>query len=116
VVGNSVLGTSLALDVDTSVDSTNATITDTNSLNNPVISPKASACYSCHSSDEAKNHMIQTGGAVFSTVVTQPDGTVTGSLTQADVMSGTVVFETCDGCHDSGAMEPVDTVHLGATN
>ncbi len=116
VVGNSILGTSLALDVDTSVDSTNATITDTNSLNNPVISPKASACYSCHSSDEAKNHMIQTGGAVFSTVVTQPDGTVTGSLTQADVMSGTVVFETCDGCHDSGAMEPVDTVHLGATN
>jgi OmcA/MtrC family decaheme c-type cytochrome len=116
VVGSSVLGTSLALDVDTSVDSTNATITDTNSLDNPVITPKASACYSCHSSDEAMTHMIQEGGAAFSTVVTQPDGTVTGSVTQGAVMNGTAGLETCDACHDTGAFEPVDVVHLGTAN
>jgi OmcA/MtrC family decaheme c-type cytochrome len=99
VVGSSILGTSVTYDVDTSVDSTDATVTDTNALDNLVISPKASACYSCHASEEAKNHMIQIGGAAF------------GTVTQGDVMSGAKVFETCDACHQSGAMEPVDAVH-----
>jgi OmcA/MtrC family decaheme c-type cytochrome len=98
VVGSSVLGTAVTYDGDTT---TSPAVIDPNALDNFVISPKASACYSCHASDEAKNHMAQVGGAAF------------GTVTQGDVMSGTQVFETCDACHQSGAMEPVDTVHLG---
>jgi OmcA/MtrC family decaheme c-type cytochrome len=98
VVGSSVLGTAVTYDGDTT---TSPAVIDPNALDNFVISPKASACYSCHASDEAKNHMIQLGGAAF------------GTVTQGDVMSGTKVFETCDACHQSGAMEPVDAVHLG---
>lgn len=104
IVGQSILGTSVTFAVDTSVDSTDATVTDTNALDNLVITPKASACSSCHTSDQAKTHMIEDGGARF------------GTVTQAEVMSGTVVLETCDGCHQSGAIRPVDTVHAGTTN
>ena len=56
---------------------TSPAVIDPNALDNLVISPKASACYSCHASDEAKNHMIQIGGAAF------------GTVTQGDLMSGT---------------------------
>ncbi len=101
VNSKSVLGTSLALDVDTSVDSTDATVIDTDALDNAVISPKASACYSCHSSDQAKSHMILTGGAAF------------GSVTQGALATGTAVLEKCDGCHLQGAMAPVDVLNLG---
>jgi OmcA/MtrC family decaheme c-type cytochrome len=86
VVGNSVLGTSLALDVDTSVDSTNATVTDTNALDNPVISPKAASCSACHDSLGAREHMVMLGGAAF------------GTKTQGDILAGNIA-ETCDACH-----------------
>jgi len=97
---NSVLGTSVTYAVNTSIDSTNATVTDIDASDNLVISPKASACASCHSSDSAKTHMANEGGAVF------------GTLTQGAFASG-AVFESCDGCHAAGAMLPVDSVHQG---
>lgn len=100
ILGKSILGTSVTFDVDTSVDSPDATVTDTDALDNLVITPKASSCSSCHTSAEAKAHMID-NGARF------------GTVTQANVLSGTFVLETCDGCHQSGAMQPVDTAHLG---
>jgi len=97
---NSVLGTSVTYAVNTSIDSTNATVTDIDASDNLVISPKASACASCHSSDSAKTHMTNEGGAVF------------GTLTQGAFASG-AVFESCDGCHAAGTMLPVDSVHQG---
>ena len=98
----STVGTSVTFDVDTSTDSTNATVTDTDASNNLVISPKASTCSSCHSSADAKAHMISQGGAAF------------GTVTQGQLAAGQV-FESCDGCHQPGGIEPVDTVHLGLT-
>jgi len=97
---SSVLGTSVTFDVDLSTNTTNATVTDTDASDNTVISPKASVCSSCHDTVDAKVHMTVTGGAAFGTV-TQDD------LTKAKV------FESCDGCHQPGAMRPVDGVHLG---
>ncbi len=99
----SLLGTSVTFAVDLSTDVTSgkgATVTDTDASDNTVISPKASACSSCHDTADAKVHMTVTGGAVF------------GTATQADLGRGRV-FETCDGCHQPGAMKPVDVVHLG---
>ncbi len=96
----SVLGTSVTFDVDLSTNTTNATVTDTDASDNTVISPKASVCSSCHDTADAKVHMTVTGGAAFGTA-TQDD------LTKAKV------FESCDGCHQPGAMMPVDGVHLG---
>jgi OmcA/MtrC family decaheme c-type cytochrome len=104
IQNKSVLGTSVTFDVDLSTNSTNATVTDTNALNNMIISPKASTCSSCHNSNDAKTHMMITGGAVF------------GSATQSDFVSGGKVLETCDGCHLPGGMAPVDILHLGRSN
>ena len=97
----STVGTSVTFDVDTSTDSTNATVTDTDASNNRVISPKASTCSSCHSSADAKAHMISQGGAAF------------GTVTQGQLAAGQV-FESCDGCHQPGGVKPVDSVHLGS--
>ena len=99
----SLLGTSVSFAVDLSKDATSgkgATVTDTDASDNTVISPKASACSSCHDTADAKIHMTVTGGATF------------GTATQADLGKGKV-FETCDGCHQPGAMMPVDGAHLG---
>lgn len=97
----STVGTSVTFNVDTSTDSTNATVTDTDASDNLVISPKASTCSSCHNSNDAKDHMIQTGGAAF------------GTVTQGQLASGQV-FESCDSCHQPGGLKPVDSVHLGS--
>jgi OmcA/MtrC family decaheme c-type cytochrome len=97
---NSVLGTSVTYAVDTSIDSTNAAVTDIDASDNLVVSPQASACASCHSSDNAKAHMANEGGAVF------------GTVTQGALAAG-AVFESCEGCHAPGAMRPVDSVHQG---
>lgn len=105
----SVLGTSVTYSVNLATNSTNASVTDTDASDNTVISPKASACSSCHTSATAKQHMNDTGGAAFST------GTYR-TATQADLASGTVVFEACDGCHLTGGQAPVDLFHLGTTN
>ncbi len=96
----STVGTSVTFDVDTSTDSTNATVTDTDASDNLVISPKASTCSSCHNSANAMTHMISQGGAAF------------GTVTQGQVAAGQV-FESCDGCHQPGGVKPVDAVHLG---
>ncbi len=101
-VNGSLLGTSVTFDVDTSTDSTNATVTDTDASDNLVISPKASTCSSCHDSAEAKSHMLDNGG-------------VFGTVTQGDLAAGKV-FEECDACHLPGAMAPVDSVHLSPPN
>jgi OmcA/MtrC family decaheme c-type cytochrome len=106
----SVLGTSVTFAVDTSANSTNAPVTDTNALDNLVISPKASVCSSCHDSNGAKAHMYSVGGAVLSSGTA--GGALFGSVTQAGLAAGQV-FEQCDGCHLPGAMKPVDTEHLG---
>lgn len=95
----SVIGTSVTYAVDTSIDSTDATVTDTDASDNLVISPKASTCSSCHTSTGAKTHMQVEGGAAF------------GTVTQGALATGTAVLELCDGCHLPGA--PVDTVHSG---
>lgn len=91
----SVVGTSVTFDVDAG-----GNVIDTDASNNLVISPKASTCSSCHDSDDAKNHMVQTGGAAF------------GTVTQGNLAAGQV-FESCDGCHQPGGEKPVDIVHLG---
>jgi len=93
-----VMGSSTALDVDLGKDSSNATITDTDPSNNPVISPRAAACSACHADDTAKNHMINVGGAVF------------GTVTQGELGAGKV-YEGCYGCHAPGGVAPVDVMH-----
>lgn len=95
----SIVGTSTTYDVNLAVDSSNASITDTDASNNLVITPRASACSSCHTSDAAKSHMVATGGASF------------GNVTQAGLASGTLLLESCDGCHMQGGMSPVDLRH-----
>jgi OmcA/MtrC family decaheme c-type cytochrome len=104
----SLLGTSVTYAVDLTKDSASAAITDTDASDNKVISPKASTCSSCHYSDDAKKHMNDTGGAAFST------GTYR-TATQSDIVGGSKVLETCDGCHLPGGMAPVDVLHLGTT-
>jgi hypothetical protein len=62
-----------------------------------VISPKASTCYSCHTSAAAKDHMVGVGGAQF------------GTVAQANL---DVRLESCDGCHStSSSLAPVDKAH-----
>jgi OmcA/MtrC family decaheme c-type cytochrome len=64
---------------------------------NPVISPKAASCTSCHDTIGVIQH-TQAGGAVF------------GDRTQGQFLSG-FVFESCDGCHAPGGFVGVDAVH-----
>lgn len=93
-----VSGTSVTYAVDLSKDSTSAQITDNDPWDNKVISPKASACSSCHTSASAKDHMIGVGGAAF------------GTATQADLAAGRVI-ETCNNCHAATAAIPVNVKH-----
>lgn len=93
-----IVGTSVTYAVDLSKDSTSAAITDTDPSDNKVISPRATVCSSCHTSDTAKNHMINVGGAVF------------GTATQADLAAGKV-NETCNNCHGPGNSIPLNAVH-----
>ncbi len=98
-----VMGTTMVYDVGVSNGTAIATTgtglasIDVTPANNGVISPKASACYGCHNSAGAKDHMIRAGGAQF------------GTVTQANL---NVQLEICDSCHKSGAtVAPVDIVH-----
>jgi OmcA/MtrC family decaheme c-type cytochrome len=114
----SVLGTSVIYDVGVSNGTTNLAATATSSTtltglysidvtpsDNWVISPKASTCYSCHSSKTdlvkdqlLRDHMIRDGGAQFGTV----------TLANLNLRQ-----ETCDNCHQasSSSLKPVDKVH-----
>ena len=106
----SVSGTSRTYDVDLSKASSSAAITDTDASDNAVISPKASSCSSCHDTDAAKAHMASEGSATFGGPLAS--GGVAGDrkVTQADLAAGRV-NETCDSCHASGSVAPVDTKH-----
>ncbi len=63
-----------------------------------VISPNASVCSSCHTSDVASQHMLQNGG----------DFTATKAETGALVSSG---VETCSLCHGPGRSSDVRDMH-----
>ena len=63
-----------------------------------VISPNSAVCSSCHTSDLARNHMVQNGGDF------EAGKTETGAL----VSSGT---ETCQLCHGPGASADVGVMH-----
>ena len=93
-----VNGTSVTYAVDLSKDSANAAIIDSDPSDNKIISPKASACSSCHTTEAAKTHMISVGGAVF------------GSATQADLAAGKV-NETCGNCHAPTGIVPMAAAH-----
>jgi len=93
-----VVGTSVTYAVDLGKNSTRAAITDTDPSDNQVISPKASACASCHATSAAKDHMINVGGAVF------------GTATQADLAAGRV-NETCNNCHAPEGIKPMSAAH-----
>ena len=70
---------------------------DVTPANNGVISPKATACYGCHTSAGAKDHMIRVGGAQF------------GTVTQSNL---NLQSEVCDTCHKPGvSVAPVDKAH-----
>lgn len=60
------------------------------------ITPTAAACSACHDGSSAKNHMVQTGGASFSTL-------------QSNILPG--VTEKCVNCHGPGKSEDVRRVH-----
>jgi OmcA/MtrC family decaheme c-type cytochrome len=67
-------------------------------LDDVAISPNSSVCSSCHTSDLAKNHMLQNGGD-FAAGKTN-DGTL--------VSSG---VETCNLCHGEGRVADVVVTH-----
>lgn len=97
IQNKSILGTSVAFDVNLST----GVFDDSDAANNLVMSPWGSVCSTCHSTNDARNHMSVEGGATF------------GGATQADVLGGRV-FEKCYGCHQTGGMAPaVDVAHLG---
>jgi OmcA/MtrC family decaheme c-type cytochrome len=60
------------------------------------ISPMASACGSCHDSDSARAHIVNTGGGAFDV----PQAVVDG-----------VLVEACGGCHGPGEIQDVFRVH-----
>jgi len=98
-----VQGSSIVYDVGVSngtaiaTSGTGLTSIDVTPSNNGVISPKASACYGCHSSSGAKDHMIRAGGAQF------------GTVTQSNL---NLQQEVCDSCHKPGvSVAPVDKAH-----
>ena len=63
-----------------------------------VISPNASVCSTCHSSDLARQHMIQNGG----------DFNATKAADSSLISSG---VETCQLCHGPGRSSDVKEVH-----
>ena len=67
-------------------------------LDDVAISPNASVCSSCHTSDLAKNHMSQNGGDFAA--MKMEDGTT--------ISSG---VETCALCHGDGAISDVSEAH-----
>jgi len=68
------------------------------------ISPNASACYGCHRETEAIAHMTLNGASFDATQ--EPDGTLIDNVT------GGVVIESCEVCHDEGRIADVGVVHV----
>lgn len=90
-----VLGSTF--DTGTSIGASGAVTIDTDPTNDVKISPTAAVCSSCHDGGEEIDHMVQTGGASFST-------------TQAE-LDNRVVVERCVGCHGPGKKMSVRRVH-----
>lgn len=65
-----------------------------------VNSPIASACFACHDTTTAKNHMQTNGGAIYQTRLSQSDGS--GKL---------VNREACLACHGAGKFMDAAVVH-----
>jgi OmcA/MtrC family decaheme c-type cytochrome len=116
-----VMGTSRTYAVDLSIDSANASVTDTDASDNAVISPKAATCSSCHDLDiqtqtrDVRQHMMIVGGATFGGMPASgvlAGGTLAGDLTvtQAGLGAGNV-NELCEGCHAPGLFVGVDVKH-----
>jgi len=59
--------------------------------------PMASTCSACHDGEQARNHMVSTGGASF-------------AMTQQAIDMG-ATFEGCAVCHGPGRSEDVGEVH-----
>jgi OmcA/MtrC family decaheme c-type cytochrome len=75
---------------------------DVNPNNDLKITPTAAACSGCHDRSSAANHMVQTGGASFSTL-------------QKNI--GHTVNERCINCHGPGRSKDVRRVHeIGGGN
>jgi OmcA/MtrC family decaheme c-type cytochrome len=72
---------------------------DTNPSNDVKISPIAAVCSSCHDERETISHMIQTGGASFSTDLAS--------------LQNRSVRERCVRCHGPNREKSVRRVHLG---
>jgi OmcA/MtrC family decaheme c-type cytochrome len=105
LVDKGVQGSSIVYDVGVNNGTTIATegtglaSIDVTPANNGVISPKASACYGCHASAGAKDHMIRAGGAQF------------GTVTQSKLV---LEQEVCESCHKPGStVAPLDKAHGG---
>lgn len=116
----SVMGTSRTYDVDLSVDSTNAAVTDTKPSDNAVTSPKAAVCSACHDKDiktqtrDVRQHMMTVGGATFGGTPASgvlAGGNVAGDQTVTQDELAAKVNELCTGCHAPGAFVGVDVVH-----
>jgi hypothetical protein len=85
------------------------------------VSPTAAVCSSCHFSDQVKQHMVNTGGAVIefpqlsSTGVTGID-ILPGNMTDAQYTGvkstqNGAGFETCSSCHGPGGVADVRKMH-----
>lgn len=73
------------------------TVLDSDPGNDKNITPTAAVCSACHDGEEAKRHMVRTGGASFTAF-------------QSQITSG-VVKERCVKCHGRGREEDVMKVH-----
>jgi OmcA/MtrC family decaheme c-type cytochrome len=67
-----------------------------------INSPTSSSCFYCHTSDDARNHMIQNGG-----VLSSPVGDWWNRYDIHDAA------ESCSVCHGPGSAVDVEKVHMG---
>ncbi len=81
----------------TATSSSTFNLIDNDPANDVKITPTASACSGCHDGADARQHMIGTGGASFST-------------DQASIAKGQV-RERCIQCHGPGREKDVEVVH-----
>jgi len=67
-------------------------------IDDVVVSPNASACSACHTTDLARQHMVQNGG----------DFNATKAADSTLISSG---VETCELCHGEGRSADVEAMH-----
>ena len=76
------------------------------SKDNLVSSPMASACFGCHNSDTAINHIRGNGGVLY-TRITKVIGATTPDATKLTANNK----EACMACHASGKVADIKVVH-----